>query len=50
MKLVPVEVASHRSSPPDATQDDYDMPTLARYQTRENSSWLRRLAGKFGTH
>ena len=50
MKLVPVEVASHRSAPPGAAQDDYTMPTLARYQTRENSSWLRRLAGKFGTH
>lgn len=50
MKLVPVEVASHRSSPPDAAEDDYSMPTLARYQTRENSSWLKRLAGKFGTH
>jgi len=31
--------------------DDYLMPTLAQYQTsRANSSWLKRLAGRFTTH
>lgn len=45
MKLAPVEVSSHRS----AAEEEYTMPTLARYQTRANSSWLKRLAGRFGT-
>lgn len=46
MKLVPVELSAHWSDP----EDGNTMPTLARYQTRSNSSWLRRLAGKFGAH
>ena len=45
MKLLPVEVSAHRS----AALEDPVMPTLARYQTRANSSWLKRLAGRFGT-
>jgi general secretion pathway protein A len=45
-KLVPIEVPSHRM----IENDDDSIPTLARYQTRANSSWLKRLAGKLGTH
>ena len=45
-KPVPIEVSSHRM----IENDDNSIPTLARYQTRANSSWLKRLAGKLGTH
>jgi general secretion pathway protein A len=46
LPVSPVEVSPHRSAAP----EDYTIPTLARYQTRANSTWLKRLAGRFGTH
>jgi general secretion pathway protein A len=45
-RLAPIEVPSPRI----IENHNDSIPTLARYQTRANSSWLKRLAGKLGTH
>lgn len=47
-KLGPVEVPPRRSQDPVWFDVDNDIPTLARYGPRKNSSILKRLAGKFG--
>jgi len=47
-KLGPVEVPPRRTPDSDPFDVDNDIPTLARYGSRKNSSILKRLAGKFG--
>jgi len=48
-KLGPVEVPPRRIADSDSSEADYDIPSFARYGlARQNSSILKRLAGRFG--
>jgi type II secretory pathway predicted ATPase ExeA len=50
-KLSPVEMPAPRPALAEAPADPHAVPTLSGYNGgRANSSWLKRLAGKFGAH